>query len=145
MNIEQVLSEGNDAGGKGIVNLNSIAIVDANAETFTLTRIDGGIVDIQLRDESSQDTTILNVNPNQGVIIQCTQGVIASTNQFSAGVFCLTAIRGENDQIAIIGDSNGINISLPAGASLRVLGLPTSPDGLPSGSLWRNGNVINIV
>ncbi|MCC3409530.1 MAG: hypothetical protein JGK17_29045 [Microcoleus sp. PH2017_10_PVI_O_A] len=29
--------------------------------------------------------------------------------------------------------------------SLRMTGLPTSPTGLTAGSLWRNGNVVNIV
>lgn len=40
---------------------------------------------------------------------------------------------------------NGLAIFETTGSGARLYNLPTSAAGLPSGSLWRNNNVINIV
>jgi hypothetical protein len=41
--------------------------------------------------------------------------------------------------------AGNINMTVKAGANLILTNLPTSAVGLPSGAVWRNGTVLNIV
>ncbi len=75
-----------------------------------------------------------------------------SLARVGAGILGVSG-TGTASELRIYGDAtkcaslkhDGTNASLsPAGGSLLVSGLPTSSAGLPSGTLWNNGGVVNV-
>lgn len=56
-----------------------------------------------------------------------------------------TIIRTADKTASIKVSSSGVEIDFPVGKSVQIKTLPTSAAGLPSGSLWNNSNIVNVV
>lgn len=145
-NIEQVLTTGNDANGVGIQNLGTLVkgstSVDITPTGFTSNNSsadfvaslgvtgDGNGIHMEFQDIINSLFATFDVNGN-GITMNISSSSGSTSVYFAPGGIILDAGFGQQ----FVMNQDGV----------KVTGLPISSAGLTSGSLWRNGNAVNII